>query len=195
MSELSDIMTGKKEIPPVSFIVRDGSIDYKMSSVSLFSGKRILLLGGMGAFKRADTEMLNDFDDAERYGELVGNLENCVDEVFFTTVNDAWVMDEWFKANDIKHLKMLPDGNGFFAEKIGMLKSFYERGMAYRSLRYAIIIDDNTIVKAWVENNPTIGNPEPYYKTRPEHIVTWMIEDHFQRQKDGKEFKNRKENP
>ena len=44
--------------------------------------------------------------------------ETEVDEIYFVSMNDPYVMDAWWKSMKIKKCKYLPDGNGALSMRI-----------------------------------------------------------------------------
>ena len=51
-------------------------------------------------------------------------------------------MNAWAKHHNIDKVKIIPDGNGEFTRKMGMLVQKNNLGFGYRSWRYAALIDD-----------------------------------------------------
>lgn len=49
------------------------------------------------------------------------------------SVNDAFVMYQWGQAQGLKNIKLLPDGNGDFTRRIGMLIDKRHLGFGQRS--------------------------------------------------------------
>jgi glutaredoxin-like protein len=67
------------------------------------------------------------------------------------SVNDAFVMNEWARSQECGNLTMLPDGNGEFTEKMGLLVDKSELGFGKRSWRYSMLVKDGVIEKMFVE--------------------------------------------
>ena len=74
-----------------------------------------------------------------------------VDEVICLSVNDAFVMYQWGKAQGVKNVTLLPDGSGEFTRKMGMLVDKDNLGFGHRSWRYSMLVDDGNIEKIFVE--------------------------------------------
>ena len=53
------------------------------------------------------------------------------------SVNDSFVMNKWSQDQDIKNVKVIPDGNGEFTKGMDMLVNKNNLGFGYRSWRYA----------------------------------------------------------
>lgn len=74
-----------------------------------------------------------------------------VDKVVVTSVNDPWVMDAWLSSLGADGMGMLADGNGGFAEAMGLTMDASGVGLATRSVRYAAVIEDGVITSLDVE--------------------------------------------
>jgi thioredoxin-dependent peroxiredoxin len=55
---------------------------------------------------------------------------------------------------------MLPDGNGDFTRAMGMLVKKENLGFGYRSWRYAMLVDDKSIVKLFSEPGKSDNCPD-----------------------------------
>ena len=74
-----------------------------------------------------------------------------VDEIYCVSVNDAFVMYQWGKSQNLENVKLLPDGSGNFTRRMGMLINKDHLGFGFRSWRYAMVIDDGIITQMFVE--------------------------------------------
>jgi peroxiredoxin len=80
-----------------------------------------------------------------------------VDTIACISVNDAWVMDAWGKDQQVgDSIVMLADGNGEFAEAMGLVMDGVGIGLGKRSQRYAAIIEDGVIKNLDVESAPGV---------------------------------------
>jgi peroxiredoxin len=78
-----------------------------------------------------------------------------VDKIVCVGVNDAWTMDAWAESQGAKgKITMLADGNGTFAEAMGLAFDGSGFGLGKRSLRYAAVIEDGVIARLDVEESP-----------------------------------------
>jgi len=84
----------------------------------------------------------------EKYDELKA-LE--VDEVYCISVNDAFVMYQWGKAQGVKKVKLLPDGSGEFTRGMGMAVKKDNLGFGERSWRYSAYVEDGEVKKSFIE--------------------------------------------
>jgi peroxiredoxin len=75
-----------------------------------------------------------------------------VDEIWCTSVNDAFVMGAW--ARDQKcggKVRMMADGSAEFAKATGLTLDLTGRGMGLRSNRYSMLVKDGAVKSLNVE--------------------------------------------
>jgi len=118
-----------------------------LSTDEVFRGKRVVLFALPGAFTpTCSTSHL------PRYEELYDEFKTLgVDAVVCLSVNDAFVMFQWGKAQGADKVFLLPDGNGEFSRKMGMLVDKSNLGFGMRSWRYSMVVNDGEIEKIFVE--------------------------------------------
>jgi peroxiredoxin len=118
-----------------------------LSSDEIFKGKRVVVFSLPGAFTpTCSTSHL------PRYEELYDEFKSLgVDAVVCLSVNDAFVMYQWGKAQGAKKVFLLPDGNGEFSRKMGMLVDKSNLGFGMRSWRYSMVVNDGEIEKMFIE--------------------------------------------
>ncbi len=149
-------MAAVTQVPSVVFKtrVRDESIPgpnpfrwQDRTTEELFAGKRVVVFSLPGAFTpTCSTSHL------PRYEELYTEFKALgVDEVICISVNDAFVMYQWGKQQGANHVFLLPDGNGEFTRKMGMLVDKSNLGFGMRSWRYAMVVNDCQIEKIFIE--------------------------------------------
>ncbi len=66
-------------------------------------------------------------------------------------VNDAWVMGAWGEAQGAGDIIMIGDGNGSFAQAMGLTMDGSHFGLGLRSKRYVAVIQDGVIQSLDVE--------------------------------------------
>ena len=146
----------KKMVPQANFKtrVRNGGSDdpnkfewRELTTNEIFNEKKIVLFAVPGAFTPACSE--SHLPGYESEYESIRNLG--IDEVICLAVNDAFVMFHWAKSRDVSKVFMLPDGNGEFTRKMGMLVDRSSQGMGMRSWRYSMYVDNGEIRKLFVE--------------------------------------------
>ena len=118
-----------------------------VSSSDYFAGKRVALFAVPGAFTpTCSVRHLPSY--VEKAGELKGA---GVDEIACISVNDPFVMAAWNKADGSDDIVMLADGNGQFAEAIGLEMDGTKFGMGKRSQRYSMLVNDGVVEQLNVE--------------------------------------------
>jgi thioredoxin-dependent peroxiredoxin len=145
-----------QQVPNVVFKtrVRDESVEgpnpYKWQDTTtqdIFAGKRVVVFSLPGAFTpTCSTSHLPGYDAAYDEIKALG-----VDEIYCVSVNDAFVMFQWGKNMEVKNVKLLPDGNGEFSRKIGMLVEKSNLGFGMRSWRYSMVVNDGKVEQAFIE--------------------------------------------
>ncbi|MBN7798526.1 peroxiredoxin [Parahaliea mediterranea] len=139
--------------------VRDESVDgpnpfrwEDKTTEDIFAGKKVVLFSLPGAFTPTCSS-----NHLPRYDELYDEFKaQGVDEVICLSVNDAFVMFQWGKQQGNKNIYLLPDGNGEFTRKMGMLVDKSDLGFGMRSWRYSMLVDDGKIEKIFIE--PDFGD-------------------------------------
>ena len=113
----------------------------------IFKGKNVVVFSLPGAFTpTCSTSHL------PRYEELYADFKaQGVDAVVCISVNDAFVMFQWGKSQNAKNVFLLPDGNGEFTRKMGMLVDKTNLGFGLRSWRYSMYVEDGEIKQLFAE--------------------------------------------
>ncbi|WDE12022.1 peroxiredoxin [Thalassomonas haliotis] len=123
----------------------DGSV-ISHSSSDLFNGKKVVIFALPGAFTPTCS--------AAHLPGFVVNSETIkakgVDSIICLSVNDAFVMAAWGQAQNAEQLMMLGDGDGSFTKAMGLGKDTGSFG-GYRSVRYAMIVEDGVVTSLQVE--------------------------------------------
>lgn len=134
-------------IPSVTLTKATASGPDQVGSDDFFAGRRIALVAAPGAFTpTCSARHLPGFVDKADALKAKG-----VDEIAFTSVNDAFVMDAWSKASDAGAITMLADGNGELAGALGLTMDASKFGMGTRSQRYAMLVNDGVVEQLHVE--------------------------------------------
>ncbi len=143
-------MTSNREgqrVPSVTFRTREQDRWRDVTSDSIFAGRTVVVFSLPGAFTPTCSST-----HLPRYEELAGVFAaNGVDEIVCISVNDAFVMNEWKRAQNVTHVTVLPDGNGEFTEGMGMLVDKSSIGFGKRSWRYSMLVRDGVVEKMFVE--------------------------------------------
>lgn len=159
------------EIPNVEFIFRENSEFVTRTSKELFSGKRVVLFSLPGAFTpTCSAYQLPGFE--EKYDDFIGS---GIDNIYCISVNDGFVMNAWAQDQNIKNVKLIPDGNAYFTRSMGMLVTKSNLGFGDRSWRYAAVVNDGIIEKLFVEaGKRDNADNDPYEVTNPETILSYL---------------------
>lgn len=145
------IKTGDK-IPACTLKVMGEKGPADITTKDIFGGKKVLLFAVPGAFTPGCSMT-----------HLPGYVVNAdkikakgVDSIVCMSVNDAFVMSAWGKAQNAEELLMLADGNGEFTAKLGLELDGKGFGLGTRSQRFAMIVNDGTITHLNVEAGPGV---------------------------------------
>lgn len=119
----------------------------QVTTTEFFAGRRVALFAVPGAFTpTCSARHLPSF--VERGEELKAR---GIDEIACTAVNDPFVMGAWAKQGDAAGITMLADGNGLFADALGLSFDGSKFGMGKRSQRYAMVVSDGIVEQVNVE--------------------------------------------
>jgi glutaredoxin-like protein len=136
-----------QRVPEVVFRTRDGGQWKDVKASEVFAGKKVVVFALPGAFTPTCSSA-----HVPRYNELLPAFKaKGVDSIVCISVNDAFVMSEWAVNQHAKDITFLPDGNGEFSEKMGMLVDKSAIGFGKRSWRYSMLVDDGVIKKMFIE--------------------------------------------
>lgn len=134
-------------VPEVTFPVRENNEWKNISSSELFAGKKVILFALPGAYTPTCSST-----HLPRYNQLAETFAKLgVDDIICLSVNDTFVMNAWKEDQKADNIHFLPDGNGEFSEKMGLLVDKENLGFGKRSWRYSMFIDDGVIKKMFIE--------------------------------------------
>jgi peroxiredoxin len=124
----------------------DGAKD--RSTNELFGGKKVVLFGVPGAFTpTCSAKHLPGFVSKAKQIKAKG-----VNSIICLSVNDAFVMDAWGKAQHAEDAVMMAaDGNAEFTRALGLDFDASNFGMGVRAQRFALIVDNGVVKGAYVE--------------------------------------------
>ncbi|MEA1071248.1 peroxiredoxin [Sphingomonas sp. LY29] len=130
---------------PLTLATAEGPIPVQTGE--FFKGKKVALFAVPGAYTpTCSARHLPSF--VEKAEELKAK---GVDEIVGTSINDPFVMGAWNKDAGSEAITMLADGNGEFAEAIGLSMDASKFGMGKRSQRYSMIVNDGVVEQLNVE--------------------------------------------
>jgi len=130
-----------------------------VTTEELFNKKRIIIFSLPGAYTpTCSSQQLPGYE--EKYDEL----RKFVHEIYCISVNDAFVMNAWFRDQNISKVKPIGDGEGNFTKKMNMLVNKPKQGFGMRSWRYSALVEDGKIVKMFVEKgkNDNSNDNDPF---------------------------------
>ena len=150
----------------------DNPFEWKqLTSDDVFKGKKVVVFSLPGAFTpTCSTSHLPRFE--ELYDEF---RAQGVDQIVCISVNDAFVMYQWGKSQNADKVFLLPDGNGEFTRKMGMLVDKANLGFGMRSWRYAMVVDDGEIKQMFVEDGYSDNCPtDPFEVSDADTVLNWL---------------------
>ena len=140
------IKVGDK-LPDVKLVKATDGGPEAVQSADYFKGKKVALFSVPGAFTpTCSAKHLPGF--VEKAGDLKAK---GVDEIVATSVNDAFVLGAWNKSAGSDDITMLADGNGDFAEALGLTMDGSGFGLGKRGQRFSMIVDDGVVKELNVE--------------------------------------------
>lgn len=136
-----------QHVPDVTFKTRRDEQWVDVTSAELFDGKSVVVFSLPGAYTPTCSST-----HLPRFNELAKTLKAYgVDDVICMSVNDAFVMNEWGKAQEAENITLIPDGNGTFTKGMGMLVDKSSLGFGLRSWRYSMLVKNGTVQKMFIE--------------------------------------------
>ena len=149
------------KIPDVKLVKPTSDGPEAVQSSEFFAGRKVALFAVPGAFTPTCSAK-----HLPGYVEKASDLKSKgVDEIACTSVNDAFVMGAWNNADGSEDITMLADGNGEFAEALGLSTQMDGYGMGTRSNRYSMIVDDGVVTEINVEG------PGEFKVSSAEHML------------------------
>jgi peroxiredoxin len=134
-------------IPDIQLSLATAEGPVPVRTGEFFAGKKVALFAVPGAYTPTCS--------ARHLPSFVEKAEDLrakgVDEIVGTSVNDAFVMGAWNGAQGSDDITMLADGNGDFAEALGLTMDASKFGMGKRSQRYSMIVNDGVVEQINVE--------------------------------------------
>ena len=141
-------------IPNTTFMKATKDGPERVDAGEFFRGRRVALFSVPGAFTpTCSARHLPGFVD--KADDLKGK---GVDEIACTAVNDAFVMQAWAQeAGASDKITMLSDGNGEFAQALGLTMDGSKYGMGVRGQRFSMIVNDGVIEQLNIEEPGTFN--------------------------------------
>ena len=138
-----------------------------VDTTEYFQNRRVLLFGLPGAFTpTCSTKQLPGYEAMFEMFQSKG-----IGDIICTSVNDAFVMGQWWKEQDIANVKWIADGSGILADKLDMLCKKDNLGFGVRSWRYAAVINNGIVEQLFAEDGIEDNHGEdPYEVSTPENV-------------------------
>ena len=134
-------------LPDVPLTLATSEGPQQTSTSDYFAGKRVALFAVPGAFTpTCSARHLPSY--VEKAADLKGK---GVDEIACISVNDPFVMSAWGERDGSQDITMIADGNGQFADAVGLGMDGSKFGMGKRSQRYSMLINDGVVEQLNVE--------------------------------------------
>ncbi len=145
------IKVGDK-VPSVNLAHMTESGPGEVTSDELFGGRKVVMFAVPGAFTPTCS--------AAHLPGFVANADTIrakgVDDIVCISVNDAFVMDAWGKAQNADAIHMVADGSGDFARAAGLEFDLVSRGLGVRSRRYAMVVEDGVVTHLLLDEGPAL---------------------------------------
>ena len=141
------IKVGDK-IPSVKLKHMTASGPAEVSTDELFAGKKVAVFAVPGAFTPTCSAK-----HLPGYVEKAAALKaKGVDSIVCLSVNDAWVMDAWGKAQGVgDKVRMVADGSGDLTRALGLELDLKAAGLGQRSRRYSMLVENGVVKKLNLE--------------------------------------------
>lgn len=149
-------------IPSLTLVKATAEGPQPVESENYFGGRRVALFSVPGAFTpTCSARHLPSFVD--KADELKAKE---IDEIACTAVNDAFVMTAWGRSAGVDgKVTMLADGNGEFAQAMGLTMDGSKFGMGIRGQRWSAVVNDGVVEQLNVEE------PGGYGVSGAEHML------------------------
>jgi len=126
-----------------------------ISTDDIFAGKKVAVFGLPGAFTRTCSAR-----------HLPGYVDNAnalkakgIDSIVCISVNDAFVMGAWGKAQDVGNsVMMVADGSAKFVTAADLDSDLSAKGFGVRSQRFSMVVDDGTVTSLQIDAPGTFEN-------------------------------------
>lgn len=118
-----------------------------VSTTDYFGGRKVVLFSVPGAFTpTCSAHHLPGF--VQHAAEFP---KKGIDAIACMAVNDVFVMHAWGNSAKADGIDMLADGNGEFAEAMGLDMDASAFGMGKRSQRFVLVADNGVVTQLLVE--------------------------------------------
>lgn len=156
-----------QKVPSVTFRARENGAWKDITTSELFDNKTVIVFSLPGAFTpTCSSTHLPGYDRLAKQFKALG-----VDSILCVSVNDGFVMEAWCKDQKCGNVQLIPDGNGEFTEKMGMLCDKANLGFGKRSWRYSMLVKNGVIEKMFIE--PEVEG-DPFEVSDAENMLKYL---------------------
>ena len=151
-----------KKIPSIVVPIIQKGVTSTISLSDELRGKNIVIFGVPGAFTPTCSEKhMPSF--IKLHSQFI---DKGIDDIYCLSVNDNFVMSAWLLSyTDGDKIIGIADGNADIAKSLDLISDKSKNFMGIRSLRFAMIVNDNLI------ENILIEDPGEYKKTSAESLL------------------------
>tara|TARA_Y100001938_G_scaffold150893_1_gene244196 strand:- start:4311 stop:4850 length:540 start_codon:yes stop_codon:yes gene_type:complete len=143
-------------------------------TAEIFNEKKVVVFALPGAFTpTCSSQQLPGYE--EKYDEIKAL---GIDEVYCLSVNDAFVMNAWFRDEKIEKVKAIGDGEGVFTQGMGMMVNKPKQGFGMRSWRYSMLVDNGEVIKIFEEpgKNNASDDDDPFTVSDADTMINFLKE-------------------
>ena len=156
-----------QRVPNVTFKTRSDHEWIDRTSDDVFGGKTVVVFSLPGAFTPTCSS-----SHVPRYNQLAPYFKaQGIDDIVCISVNDAFVMNEWQRAQRADRVTFLPDGNCEFTDGMGLLVGKQDLGFGMRSWRYSMLVKDGVIEKMFIEPEEA---GDPYHVSDADTMLDYI---------------------
>ena len=150
------------KLPETTFVKMTENGPERVESKDFFGGKKVPLFSAPGASPPpCSAKHLPGFIDKAAELKAKG-----IDEIVCTADNDPFVMGAWGKsASADGKVTMFADGNGSFAQAVGLTMDGSKFGLGQRGQRFSMVVNDGVVEQLNIEG------PGEFRVSSAEHML------------------------
>ena len=140
----------KIEIPKIIVPIIKNDEIIKLNINEELQNKKVIIFGVPGAFTPTCSE--KHFPGFIKF--FSSFKEKNIDDIYCLSVNDHFVMKAWLSTyNENKNIIGIADGNSDITKDFNLLVDKSTNFMGKRSNRYAMIVENNIVLKIFIEKS------------------------------------------
>jgi peroxiredoxin len=154
-----------KQIPQIIVPIVDNGSMVNENIFDILENKKTIIFGVPGAFTPTCSEQ-----HLPGFLKLTKEIKSKgVDDIYCLSVNDKFVMKSWLLTySDGNEIKGIADGNAEVSKALDMISDKSSSFMGLRSKRFAMIVENNYIIKTFVDISGA------FLKTSAENILKYL---------------------